>query len=217
MQPSTKAEVLSFYTDSCHSVNVPNKSAAHSGAEPTKYLRFSGRALYLMFRKEKPHIHISRAMFAKLRPKSVRSFTKNTYSACLCDQCANLELKIEAWNRFAKKMDHADFYLGRISEVSSLTMCPKTEGCKYHPRNCIERTCDDCGVTNLDVLLAPFWSEHADEDITFSEWRNESVTTTKGKVCTRIVKATITMQLEDFVEELYEEINKISRHQFTHR
>ena len=172
-----------------------------------------------MFKQDHPDCRISRARFARLRPDSVHPFTKHSYTACLCDQCAKLELKIEAWNKLVKKMGQPEFYLSLIDEVSAITMCHIPEGWawKHHQRPCIERECTDCRVHVLDVYLGQFWQQFADEEIKFLEWHNEALTTAKGKVSSRIVKATVTMSTSDFVEVLSDEVHKISRHLFTHR
>ena len=91
---------------------------------------------------------VTAATFYRCRPRNVKSKVRVKYVGCLCEYCENLQLKIEAINCI-KPGTFKETY-----ELPHSTMCPKPTGWAYHRPECIEQTCDTCGVNLLDIKLA---------------------------------------------------------------
>jgi hypothetical protein len=172
------------------------------------------------FQKEYPDVKISRSKFASLRPANVKPQSKHTLNQCLCEYCANLELKLQVLHKLcnANRSKNIRKKIGQDRySVVDFTLCPKPEGLRYHRRVCLERKCKDCGTKFLKKALAPMqsktkvkWNSWGTTKVKWNSWG--TITTSDGKEHKGLVQnETSSTQL---IEELCKEVESMPGHLF---
>ena len=84
--------------------------------------------------------------FAKYRPSNVRTMMKSNLQQCLCEYCANVDLKLRALGNVCQM-----FYCRIRHKFHDMQLSM----CEGGGKSCAYRTCSKCGVGKLDDYLAP--------------------------------------------------------------
>ena len=115
---------------------------------------------YQQFMVEHPNTKISLSAFTSLRPKTISPSTRNRKRDCLCEYCANVDLKLEALRSFDIRKGIALGHYQDKFDVSRQTLCVKGENGESE-RKCQERKCDSCGVNKVEAQLRPLTEQYA--------------------------------------------------------
>ncbi|XP_071150146.1 uncharacterized protein [Mytilus edulis] len=99
-----------------------------------------------LYSEQKNSKKISRSTFRKLRLKTVLTANKTQLRQCLCEYCTNIELKLNAFKGMDIPKQYKDVY-----DLQNDSLCKKVG--KYHNINCIERECQECGISKLRSKL----------------------------------------------------------------
>ena len=118
------------------------------------------------FRKETGKT-ISFSKFSSLRPKTVQH---NKLRACKCEYCSNVQLKVEAINKMLCRYGNQNKLLGSKFQVAGRTCCQAHPRRHLHSKRCIDRKCDDCGVSAVRSHLQETLDQHADKKSTWIAW-----------------------------------------------
>ncbi|XP_041351558.1 uncharacterized protein LOC121370414 [Gigantopelta aegis] len=144
--------VNTFFNSGTVSRDMPDaRGAVVEGGEvkPRKVLESSLRTVYGEFVEQNGQV-LSFSTFKKLKPKRVLPFTSHKFNECLCEYCANMDLKIHAINgQQCTRIKIQDRY-----EASRLTLCPKLPGTDYK-KSCIDWQCNDCGASLFSNHMQP--------------------------------------------------------------
>ena len=127
-----------------------------------------GRELHREFRKVNPDISISFSAFWNMRPENVKPLSKKPIVSCLCEYCTNIELKIKVFNGLARKAN-VDIIKDKY-ELNRILLCPKSEGKGHYARKCVERACQNCGVSKLEAKLLTL-NCGGNENISWQVWK----------------------------------------------
>ena len=144
---------------------------------------------------------MSLARFSKCRPKHVRKMASAGLNLCLCEYCANCDLKIKALNRIA---DSAT----RIRHVYHAVALSTCEG---GGKACAYRQCPSCDIEKLDDHLTPL-KNHAGQ-LSWHRWTTKKIMS-GGKEVSRKVLETRRGGITDLIQELLQEITFLSEHLF---
>lgn len=140
-----KRAIVKHFTRPDVSTEMPNKKGQK--VEATRHvLQRSITATHASFKEDNPGVKVARSTFAALRPKNVLTQSHAKLFQCLCEYCANVELKLEALN---KSMYIA--WLGDKYDICKITLCDH-EG-KYPRIACVDRKCSSCGVGRVKSML----------------------------------------------------------------
>ena len=88
------------------------------------------------FKQEHTHAKISLSTFKRYRPKHIVLFSSRKFRQCLCENCENNVLLMNVVNCHVSKSLQAE----SIDELIKLTLCSRFK------RQCIDRSCPNCGV-----------------------------------------------------------------------
>ena len=167
--------VRAFYRRSDVSRALPDARGVKRGQNgellSRKVLERSVTSAHELFRAENPQTAISRAKFAELRPVDVMPTTCNRKRDCLCEYCANIELKLDALKMFVAKYRLEACSIRDKYELSRITLCPPGETGEYM-RTCLERKCGNCGTSSLEEHLRPLLEAQTDADVKYDKWEN---------------------------------------------
>lgn len=139
---------------------------------------------------------LSLRTFFRYKPKSVLSVTKTKFHQALCDVCMNPKMKMAVLNSFlVVKTD--------VDSISEMTLCPNKT------RDCVSRTCQHCGVDDVEEQILLTLSDRLDENVSWNRWE-----TVKSNGSSRVQKIRKNGLLRDLISELFKEIQKLSLHHF---
>ena len=148
--------------------------------------------------------------FAKYRPSNVRTMMNTNLRQCLCEYCANVDLKLRA--------------LGNVFQMNNCRIRHKFHAmelsmCEGGGKCCAYRTCSECGVSKLGDYLAPV-KDHQGL-LSWHRWTTKKVTlagtkktATAGKEVTRKVLERRGGTIDELLKELLEEVAFLSEHLF---
>lgn len=142
---NTIKKVQDFYIKPSTSVALPDVKKVRKGISCFS-LEKTLKGTFKDFRKTETKVKKGFSKFCSLRPRNVRTFANTPLRACICEYCANLELKIKVLKR---KIPN----LGDKYEAVNATLCPMQEGEQFHEKSCIYRECDSCGIRKLERVL----------------------------------------------------------------
>ena len=151
---SVKSAVREFYINSAQ--EMPDKKAVSKKTGlASMFVDRSLDLLHQQFVKAHPDVNIRGSKFAQLHPRYVKLQQKPQLVGCMCEYCANIQIKLKTLNSHL-----AAAHLESIKDhyaLSELTLCPKQDDQKYHHPKCIARTCKKCGTKKLlihvDILV----------------------------------------------------------------
>ncbi|XP_070201835.1 uncharacterized protein [Littorina saxatilis] len=219
ISPGDQREVENFYNRGDISRDNPLQSSvsARTG-EPSRVMEKTLSEAYAQYTSEML-IHrrkkISFSKFAKLKPKRTKTSKHNKIRSCVCEYCANMELKVEAINLFLQAAGRHDLSLGSKLTTLGYTLCEKT-GTGFHSKACVDRECELCGIKLIRPHVQPVLETSADTIVTWKRW-----TITKGEyrqrdgqLATTSKRMLTTCQgpFDQLVCELEEELKPFARH-----
>ena len=217
LPPETVQKVERFYGRSDISRSQPDARSAKKGSEgyvAMKVMDMSTSAAFEMFQEDNPDVTLSKTKFRNLRPKDILPSTRTRKQNCLCEYCANVDLKLEAIQRFAASRRLQDITYTDRYDLSRSTLCPRGENGEYKMA-CLERRCGDCGTSAIDNKLRPLL-ETDTEQVTFFKWENVAYIH-KGIGKKKLARQRKSLSAPDFVSELVAEAASSSKHLFNAR
>ena len=112
--------IKNFYRRPDISTELPNKKSVRK-QKATRVLTITLNAAYELWKNESSY-SVSFACFAQRRPDDVKVVNKMPLFQCLCEYCANIELKLHALNKVCGRKIIKDKYM-----ILEATQCPKGE------------------------------------------------------------------------------------------
>ena len=133
---------------------------------------------------------VSFSKFVSLRPKSVKTMNKNHLNGCLCEYCANLEMKVKALKKTVPIVEgkESGFVVNGRYDLLKMTLCARKEGAQFHERECIDRKCSKCGPKKLETQVKSALNRTKltkSNTIEWSRWENQTYKDKHGKKKTR--------------------------------
>ena len=83
----------------------------------------TGRNLYRSFGQKHKHTKLSFSAFSNLKQDYITPVTKKPHISCLCEYCANINLKIDTFNELFSRKSHDNKIKNRY-EPKELMLCP---------------------------------------------------------------------------------------------
>ena len=149
--------------------------------------------------------HASFSTFAKCRSAHVRKMIQSQLRQCLCEYCANVQLKINKINDLASK-SHIECRIRHVYHAVQLTVCE--DGGK----DCAYRQCENCGVQQMKDFLAPLNNDD-DTIVTWHAWKTRKVSMA-GKEVSRKILATESGSVAELISQLPDKVKFLSEHLF---
>ena len=190
----TATSVQNFFQSGGYSRDLPDKRGAvikKGEAESRKVLDISLYGLYQQYTIENGK-NISFSKFKKLKPASVLPFTANKYRECLCEYCANIDLKLKTLNSLLLPEKRIrDRY-----ELNRITICKTDDNGASKSIGCNNRACNDCGIhlfqAYIESSLLPEVCK--EQEITYEEW-----TMNNGRML-KVTKKTTCREFEGIIQ-----------------
>ncbi|XP_071955998.1 uncharacterized protein [Antedon mediterranea] len=211
LSQDTVSKVLSFYDRVDIARELPDARSAVDKT-PGKVMECTMKTAYKQFKAEYPTVSLSFTKFSTLKPANYKPVSKTKLLQCLCEYCINVTFKVESL--YAKCIANKHAALKNKYEASSITVC---EAPGMFPKNeCIDRTCDKCGVDVVSKHLQPLMQAHGDDPIKWKVWVSEAYTkTNKNGTQTQAKHFVLKEKVEtvnSLVSELTEELKPFSKH-----
>lgn len=118
---------------------------------------------------------ISFSHFAKCRPSNVKLMQQCTLRQCLCEYCANVNLKLRAVNGIAARVNNI-CRIKHLYHAVDIITCGRIQGAWQ--KTCAYRECNICNINKLDDHLRPLLQHQ--ERLTWTKWEFQT-NTVKGK------------------------------------
>lgn len=208
-----KELVASFYRKPEVSRQLPDargvKQRRDGQLVSRRVMEMSMKSAHEAFAAGNPDVKIGRSLFAALKPDDVLPTTSCRFRDCLCEYCANIDLKLEALRIFGalnglKGIGYKDRY-----DLSRSTLCPKGQAGEYR-QECLERKCPNCGTSAIERQLRPLLETHVDKTMHFKKWRKADQEGGKK----RMKRLSFDKKAPDFVSDLCEDVKSFSKHLF---
>ena len=203
-----KDQIKDFYERPDISTVMPNKKCASANGTSQHVLHRSLKETYKTF-IDSSNATISTSKFCELRPKHILTPTKAKLYQCLCEYCANVDLKLKAINTVSASVgvkcgDLIDRY-----HASDKTICKQTG---LDPMiSCIDRKCGKCGTSLLMQYLDPLLQNCSSKMTTWQRW-GQTCYGPENKKRVTILRHTGSIKM--LVDELLQEMTTFSRHLF---
>ena len=140
--------IKTFYRRPDISTELPNKKSVKK-MTATRVLTITLNAAYELWKRESG-FSVSFSCFARRRPDDVKVVSKMPLIQCLCEYCANIELKLAALNKKAGRQVVKDRY-----QLLATYLCPKGAHEKYYNRSCYEEgKCQQCGPEKIGQIYS---------------------------------------------------------------
>ncbi|XP_041455380.1 uncharacterized protein LOC121408110 [Lytechinus variegatus] len=135
------------------------------------------------FSKDSPRCKISFAAFAKLRPRSVRLFSRNFHDTCLCVYCANIMYKVQTIKKIVNSGKCQSPRITDEYQLIDLLLCPLPASQRFHKATCIRGECDKCSDLGkkLTELCHELLQSDDGMDVTWNHWERHTMTDGKSK------------------------------------
>lgn len=98
---------------------------------------------------------ISFSQFAKCRPANIRTARQSHLRMCLCEYCANVELKLRVVNSTAARLSNNCRIRHIYHAIDIITCGRQANGATSWKQTCALQQCDNCSVDQLDRHLQP--------------------------------------------------------------
>ncbi|XP_013411104.2 uncharacterized protein LOC106174215, partial [Lingula anatina] len=190
---------------SCAAREFLEDSAAHVPGKQTiskrtgvqkKILPKRLKRLHKEFLQKNPGSQISLRTLYRIMPKHILSSKRLKFNQCLCEVCANIDLKLDALNRHLEDpVDGRDL----LSEASLCAGEPQ--------QSCLDRQCLNCGVAQARARCQLKTDSQGDA---LTKWRSwKIVDTPRGKRRELVTEEGL---IERLLDKLMEELQPFSRH-----
>ncbi|KAK7102691.1 uncharacterized protein [Littorina saxatilis] len=208
--------VQKFFSRGDISREDPSSSSVNAKTqEPSRFMEKTLKEAHVQFQQE-TNRRFSFSKFASLRPKRTKTVKYNRLKTCLCEYCANVEMKKEAVNKLLTKHGHHDKLLGTKYDVADMTLCDKNQCQHFHKKKCIDRSCTECGVAKLRRHLQDVLDSHADAPVSWTAWQleNQVYHNRDGQEATTSKRALVNREgpLDQLVTELEENLASFAAH-----
>ena len=151
--------------------------------------------VYQLFKKEEPGLKIGKSKFASLRPRQVISMSIRDQEVCMCKYHENINMILDGLKNILPNVPKS------CEDLLGKTVCSLDQV------KCMDRECDDCGISKpLDDLFRGT-DEHA--ATSYYQWE----TCEDGRVRKELVEST----LADAKEDLMEQLQPFGRHVYNIR
>ncbi|XP_033730626.1 uncharacterized protein LOC117320042 [Pecten maximus] len=198
----------------CHrpgvSTNLPTAKRVKRDLIERRVLDKPMKTLFKDFQENHPNIKLSLSTFKRNRPKHIETTRKQSWTGCLCELCANVDLKIKALNQLAER-NGCGVKIKDKYEAVRLTMCQKPG--RYHHYDCIRRDCRECGVDAIVSYFQCLAEKCQDEVLQYTKWERVKKQL-KGKEVVRVMPVTKKHSCTQVVIELSSELTPLSEHLF---
>jgi hypothetical protein len=155
-----KDAIHNFYQRPQNCTFLPLYKLVTKDNQPCGYLTKSTKQLHEEYCQETGD-NVGLTKFRQWRPKQCHCITKTLIEQCMCDICINIEEKCKTLNGLLKNGIDS-------SVVRHETMCEKKLG--TYSKECIYRTCNDCGVQKIDKLVP---DDLKAVSVTWKKWQHE--------------------------------------------
>lgn len=157
------------------------------------------REIYEEFKKENPSIKIGFSKFAELRPKQcVLAGSSGTHTICVCTYHQNMKLIFENCSIAVLTKDSST-QLSNCYDAMALMVC------KDPNSKCYFSECTNCpGITKVKEILVESFGRSEIDEITFKQW----VSTDRTNLLT------ITISIDEFIEEMCKQLERLLCHDF---
>lgn len=189
--------VLEFLKTNCTTLSE-KRHVTKSG--PGMVLKDQMNRLFQSFVQKYPDVKISRSFFYKCRAKCMKLPQLQKLNQCLCELCANIDLKLDALKPALPSIPASK------TELLNAVLCNKRG--ELHAPECISLRCKECGPDGLKSLM-----KDCKKDISsYKEW----VTVKKEKSSKKklVVQESST---EELLEKLIVEMRQFPQHIFNAR
>lgn len=152
------------------------------GEMDVRILELSLKEVYQKYTDIYPAADLSFMTFCRLRPKNIRCSSTKDFMSCLCEQCLNVKLKVEALVRVAAK---ENISCDLPKEINSLHSMCKLAVCAEPTNDCIDQKCPNC-LNNLLNCFAPISTHPKASEVktTWKTWKMSDIQTIAKSVST---------------------------------
>ncbi|XP_023932112.1 uncharacterized protein LOC106179961 [Lingula anatina] len=166
--------------------------------------------------KEETSTSISYSKFCCFRPKHTKCMAKDRFKTCCCEYCENITLKKKAVNSVLQTAGHGEMFLGSKFAIADMTCCAPNPVLHLHNKACIDRECENCGISKFHEVMVPMLDNLSDTQTTWSAWRSEK-STYKNKQGTEVttnkqVLVKIDGPFSQLIAELEEDLHTFAWH-----
>ena len=215
-----KERIKEFFLSPAVSREVPDKRAAIKIKDKKTskvrvvqrhYMSMSIQDAHTVYKQLHPEDKIGLTSFSRLRPIQVKTVTKTNRRTCLCQQCCNAALKLEALKKFANAEGSEVTILKSKRDIIKATLCPYND---EQPKvACLNRSCENCGPKLLGEYYSDLVTPNKDKDIAWNKW--EYITINKEESSKRVVSCvTKSTSLDDFMKEFIQDMHDLLLHVF---
>ncbi|WAR17869.1 hypothetical protein MAR_032463 [Mya arenaria] len=161
--------------------------------------------VYKQFKEDHVDVKASFSTFVKNKPS-------NPWFGCLCESCANVDLKLKALAQVAARSGSTIKVKDKYEAVA-ITLCEKDEGSAFHKLQCIQRQCLHCGCDGIVRYYQPLAEQNCMATVVYSKWERVKKQY-KGKEVTQIMPVSHTGSVTEVVLNLSEELKTFAEHLF---
>lgn len=179
----------------CVSVNLDGKRTSMQ----KRLLLFDLRELYELFKKTEPTMKLGFSTFAKLRPKHcIFAGARGTHSVCVCTIHQNCKLILDA-------IEIQKLTRDEINPINNYKDCIKQIMCENSTPECHLDECSMCpGLKNLSSYLLTLLNHSNILQVEYSAWSGTDRSTLQ----------TLTLPVEEFIDELCHKLEILKPHSF---
>lgn len=149
---------------------------------------------YLEFKCKHPEINISQRLFENYKPFFVKPVRPKDRCTCCCRQHVEIRSVFKQCMLYRKSVlknktnQEKETYqvFEHISDVTSLTLCPKKEGEDFHEIKCLNRECDKCGINKIEYLPEELDQSDNSPDIKWERYEYKNIAGKGGKMCRKL-------------------------------
>ena len=160
------------------------------------------KELYTAFKDKHPDLKISFSKFASLRPKwCITVGPKGTHSVCVCTAHQNVKLLLSSVNL------SKDYH-----ELLELIVCDRNS------KECMIHRCESCpGVNAVKKFIEGELMKADDDDGQVDDYDDVEITFQQWTTSDRAELISCTLPLDEFIEQLCEQLDEITSHSFIAR
>ena len=194
LREDIEQSIESFFNRPDTSTELPHRKTVKN-KEPRKVLNMTLRGAWEAWKSE-TGFSVALSTFACRRPSNVKLLDSRPWVQCLCEYCCNIELKVNALNRMAKRKVLKSRY-----EVLEMTQCPKENG--NYRKECYERRCQECGCDKLKSVHEDVLRDE-NQEIKWRRWErvvevHEGKTVRKQKLVDK--SGTVASCMKEFIAD----------------
>lgn len=207
-----KKTIQEFFQRGDVSTNLPMAKRVKKNMEERCVLDKPLLDVYQNFQQYHPEVTASFSTFNRCRPKNVESTRKRPWIGCLCESCANIDLKLKALSQVAARCGSCIKVKNKYEAVA-LTLYDKEEGAAFNKLKCVQRQCGSCGCDNIVRFYQPLAEENSMATVVYSKWERVKKMY-KGKEVSQIMPVSHTDSVTEVIVKLSGELQNFAQHLF---